>query len=199
MAAPASLSYSAGMNEVFWISFVAWGCLEAWVFLRERVGRTSGRSRDRGSVWWIVLWVWAGVYAAFGFHFAGVGAISGQKVAWFSGGIALMWLGFGVRVWAILTLGRFFRTWVVIQDAHRIITHGPYRWVRNPAYSGAVLTMAGLGLAMLNWYSTACLLGAILIGYARRMRIEQKELLAHFGDEYARYVKRTWALIPFLW
>jgi protein-S-isoprenylcysteine O-methyltransferase len=187
------------MNAIFALSFVAWCCLELWVFLRERLSRTTGASRDRGSVWWIVLWVWAGIYAGFGFHFSGVGTIQEYRLEWFSLGIVLIWLGFGLRVWAILTLGRLFRTWVVIQDEHRVITAGPYRWVRNPAYSGSTLTMLGLGLAMLNWYSTAALLSAILIAYARRIAIEQRELTAHFGAEYEQYVQRTWALLPFIW
>lgn len=199
MAASGLVTYPGWMNAVFWISFGAWMAMEIWVWLRERRGRTSGQSRDRGSLWWVVAWVWAGIYAAFGFRHSGMGHIAGHRLGWYAAGIAGMWLGVGLRLWAVLTLGRFFRTWVVIQDEHRMITHGPYRWVRNPSYSGATLTMLGMGLAMLNWYSTAALLAGILIAYARRIAVEQRALTAHFGPAYQDYVRRTWALIPFLW
>ncbi len=40
---------------------------------------------------------------------------------------------------------------------------------------------------------------AILIAYWRRITVEQQALLEHFGEPYREYIKRTWALIPFLW
>jgi isoprenylcysteine carboxyl methyltransferase (ICMT) family protein YpbQ len=42
-------------------------------------------------------------------------------------------------MWAILTLGRFFRFVVVIQEGHRIIDRGPYRFLRHPSYTGGLV------------------------------------------------------------
>jgi protein-S-isoprenylcysteine O-methyltransferase len=183
----------------FWVSFTAWGLLEIWVWLRE-AGGTKGENRDRGSRIWVVAWVWIGIYAAFGLMAsAPSGAWRRGGLEIFYAGIALMWIGVVLRGWAVMTLGRFFRTSVIIQGEHRIVMHGPYRYIRNPSYSGAVLTILGMGLAMDNAYSAAAAVGGILIAYWRRIRVEQQALVEHFGEPYREYIKRTWALIPFVW
>ncbi|HXE32268.1 MAG TPA: isoprenylcysteine carboxylmethyltransferase family protein [Terriglobales bacterium] len=190
---------SPTLQACFWASFWAWCCLEFWVWMRER-GGTRGNNRDRGSRLWIVLWVWAGIAGGFSAMWSAPAAEIGTGARlWFSVGVVLIWLGIGLRWWAIRTLGRFFRTSVIIQGEHRMVTSGPYRWIRNPSYTGATLTMAGVGLAMLNWLSFAALLASILIAYARRITVEQRALADHFGQPYRDYIARTWALIPFVW
>jgi protein-S-isoprenylcysteine O-methyltransferase len=187
------------LGRWFWASFAAWGLLEVWVWLRE-AGGTQGENRDRGSRLWVVAWVWIGIYAAFTLMWsAPSGAWRRGAVEIFFAGIALMWLGVFLRGWAIVTLGRFFRTSVIIQGGHHIVMHGPYRYVRNPSYSGAVLTILGMGLAMGNAFSAAAAVAGILIAYARRITVEQRALVEHFGQPYRDYIQRTWALIPFVW
>ena len=88
---------------------------------------------------------------------------------------------------------------VLIQDRHRIIDDGPYRLLRHPSYAGSLLTLAGLGLALGNWLSLlAAVLGA-LVGFTRRMRIEEATMQTRFGDAYTTYACRTWRLVPFIW
>ena len=83
--------------------------------------------------------------------------------------------------------------------SHRIIDDGPYRLLRHPSYAGSLLTLAGLGLALGNWLSLlAAVLGA-LVGFTRRMRIEEATMQARFGDAYTAYARRTWRLVPFIW
>lgn len=191
--------HSAALAAWFWISFSGWMCLELWVWLRE-AGGTAGENRDRGSRLWVIGSIWVGFYGAFALMAAArSGAMHRGAMAWFAAGIALIWIGVALRWWAIHTLGRFFRTSVILQDGHRIIMHGPYRVVRNPSYSGAMLSVAGVGLAMNNWYSFAVLVGCMLVGYARRIQVEQQALVAHFGQPYRDYIAHTWALIPYLW
>src|ERR1035437_7867507 len=49
-------------------------------------------------------------------------------------GIVLMAAGIGLRIWSIATLGRFFQYWIQVQPGHRVVTGGPYRYVRHPSY-----------------------------------------------------------------
>jgi protein-S-isoprenylcysteine O-methyltransferase len=115
------------------------------------------------------------------------------------GGIVLMWSGIALRVWAVRTLGHFFRTVVVIQDNHRLIREGPYRLTRHPSYAGSLLTLAGIGLALGNWLSVIVAICCALVGFVRRITVEESFMQAHFGDDYTAYTRRTWRLVPFIW
>ena len=86
-----------------------------------------------------------------------------------------------------------------IQDDHRLITSGPYRRLRNPSYTGGLLTFVGIGLALGNWLSLAAAAGALLVAYGWRIRAEEKALRERFGQAYADCMRRSWALIPLLW
>ena len=65
-------------------------------------------------------------------------------------GLVLMWSGIVVRQWAIALLGRFFTVDVRVQSGQTVVDGGPYRWVRHPSYSGMILTLVGIGLALGN-------------------------------------------------
>jgi protein-S-isoprenylcysteine O-methyltransferase len=186
-------------SAVFWASFGAFAVLEGWVWGRE-LGGTKGKDRDRGSRIWVVISMWIGFYLAFSaLYWASGATVHSHARAVFATGIAVLWIGLWLRWWSIRTLGHFFRTSVVIQGEHRMITTGPYRKIRNPSYSGAMLIVAGIGLALDNWVSLAFVVVFSLIAYARRIQVEQEALVEHFGQPYRDYIARTWALIPFVW
>ena len=117
----------------------------------------------------------------------------------FTTGIALVWLGILLRLWAIETPGRFFRTKVVIQSGHELITRGPYRHLRNPSYTGMLVTLLGFGLSVCNWLSVLSLLATGVASFVRRIAVEDRALAERFGKEYQEYRASTWAVIPFLW
>ena len=129
----------------------------------------------------------------------GVGGMILAAVAYFVFGILLIWAGILFRFWSIRTLGNLISTRLVIQERHALITTGPYKYIRNPSYTGALITFMGFGLGTGNWLSAAVFLCAGLLAYARRIRTEESMLLEQFGGEFEEYKKRTWALIPFVW
>jgi protein-S-isoprenylcysteine O-methyltransferase Ste14 len=110
-----------------------------------------------------------------------------------------MWLGIGLRIWAIVVLGRFFRRVVVIQEGHRVVSDGPYRLVRHPAYAGNLLAAAGLGVALDNWLSVAILVIVPFLGHLPRIRVEEAELERGLGEAYRSYEARTRRLVPGVW
>ena len=184
---------------VFWCSYVGWFLMECWVFNRDRRA-ARGQNRDRGSFGVFVLVIPVGLtsafYAAYSSPDTQIGAPP-EPLFWSS--IALIWIGMALRLWAVLTLGRFFRTSVFIQDDHRLITSGPYRRLRNPSYTGGLITFVGIGLALGNWLSLAAAVVAIMIAYGWRIRTEEEALRERFGQAYADYMRRSWALIPLIW
>lgn len=113
-------------------------------------------------------------------------------------GIALMLAGIVVRQWAIAVLGRFFSGVIGVQEGQRVVESGPYRLVRHPSYSGALLIMVGIGLAFQSWGAVLVIVLIFAVCYGYRMIVEEKVLVANLGDSYAEYMKRTKRVIPFL-
>jgi protein-S-isoprenylcysteine O-methyltransferase len=180
----------------FLISYFAWILMEIWIFSRD-LRAAPGERKDRGSVFVITGAISAGQILAFYAPHYWPWARIGLPVFW--PGVVLVWTGIALRVWAVLTLGRHFRTAVRILDGHQLVTHGPYRVLRHPSYTGGLMTVAGIGLMLGNWLSFAAAFGGIFVGYAVRILIEEAALTAHFGDAFAAHKKRTWAVLPPLW
>ena len=105
-------------------------------------------------------------------------------------------MGITFREWAVITLGRYFSRIVEIEPDHRLVTKGPYRWIRHPAYTGMILFDIGVALALGSWIGS--FLAAALIGTATlyRISIEEWVLAESFGTEYEKYAHRTWRLFP---
>jgi protein-S-isoprenylcysteine O-methyltransferase Ste14 len=114
-------------------------------------------------------------------------------------GTAVMWLGIALRYWAVRTLDKFFTTVIGMQEGHRLVKEGLYKYVRHPSYTGVVTTALGLGIALHNFLGLAILMVVILYGYNERMDYEEKVLAANFGKEYEEYAKNTKRLIPFVY
>ena len=184
-------------DMVFTISFWGWLVFEIWVFSRDR----GKEKRDsRGSGLWVIIAIVIGI--TFGLNMPGIApvfSIRGHPAIYFVAGIVLIWAGILFRFWSIQTLGRFFSTRLIIQERHELITIGPYKYLRNPSYTGALITFIGFGLSVGNWLSIVVLLFTGLITYAWRIRAEERMLLEQFGRTFEDYKKRTWALIPFVW
>jgi len=184
---------------LFWFTFCAWVTIWIGIVRRDR-GADVHTPSDQGSRVLIALSLWSGVLCAFLIAWGVPAAhIPGNRWAVLVGGIGGMWGGIVLRLWAVRTLGRFFRTFVFIQDNHQLIHEGPYRLLRHPSYAGSLLTLVGLGLALGNWLSVLVAVLCALVGFTRRIGIEERTMQTRFGDAYTAYTRHTWRLVPFLW
>jgi protein-S-isoprenylcysteine O-methyltransferase Ste14 len=111
-------------------------------------------------------------------------------------GLVVIVLGLILRNWAILKLGQFFSRTVTIEKRHRLVTDGPYRWLRHPAYTGMILMYGGINLALGTWLGALVGSGLVLIAALCRIDVEEKTLTEAFGEEYREYMRRTWRLLP---
>lgn len=183
---------------IFYVVFITW---LVFTFLVERIligkeGVKPARTReDRGSFLVIYFSVFVAIIVAFGFAGAGVTPLPDWV---FSVGIFLMLFGIFVREWAVATLRGYFLFRVGVLDGHKVVDYGPYRLVRHPGYTGSILTMIGIGLAVES--SAAVLILALLCGiaYGYRIRLEEAALSKELGEEYSKYMSRTKRLIPFI-
>jgi protein-S-isoprenylcysteine O-methyltransferase len=186
-------------TAVFWGSFAAMFLHEMWVFSRDR-REAKGERRDRGSLQAIILLQNLGFLACFAIpYLSDRGRIALRPDLLFWSAMAIFWCGLALRNWSVRTLGRFFRTTVVVQDDHQLITTGPYRYLRNPSYTGAMLMFVGIGLAQGDAFSLLAIVAGGLLGYGVRIHAEDAALRSRFGETYEAYRKRSWALIPPVW
>ena len=125
-------------------------------------------------------------------------AILWRRSLVFFSGIGLMLAGVAFRWWAIATLGKFFTFDVAIQSSQKVVDSGPYRYLRHPSYTGALMTQVGIGLALGNWAGLLALMVCMAIAYWYRITVEERALLAALGEPYKQYMQRTHRIIPFL-
>jgi protein-S-isoprenylcysteine O-methyltransferase Ste14 len=183
---------------VFWSAFALWVLPE---LVASAVKRSTDPSmtHDRGSLQLIsALWS-VGIVADFLLSaFLPSAAISWQRTSLFFLGVCLMLLGAALRWYSAVLLGKYFTFDVAIQTSQVLIEAGPYRFVRHPSYSGALLSLLGFGLALGNWAGLVAALCCLGSAYAYRIPVEEAALASALGEAYQRYMKRTWRLIPFL-
>jgi protein-S-isoprenylcysteine O-methyltransferase len=113
-------------------------------------------------------------------------------------GVGVFVVGLALRLCSIFYLGRFFTGKVAIATDHRLVDSGPYRFVRHPSYTGALMLFIGLGLVIGNWLSLVVIIPPVFAAYWWRMRIEEAALAEALGDPYRCYMKRTKRLVPMI-
>jgi len=177
------------------VTWLSWLVLE---ILLVRGGAIGQRSQDAGSMRWMVLCVVVSFAVGLQLSRQPDGRISGDPDTVIWTGLVVLWVGLGLRLLAILWLGRLFNASVVIQRGHRLVTSGPYRLVRHPSYTGALIAAVGLGVALGHWTSVAAFAVGWLVGLAYRIPVEEAAMRRAFGRQYEEYSARTRRLIPLI-
>ncbi|OFA17219.1 isoprenylcysteine carboxyl methyltransferase [Acidithiobacillus ferrivorans] len=109
---------------------------------------------------------------------------------------SLLIAGLLLRSYAIMTLKRYFTVDLAIQPGHRLIRHGPYRMVRHPSYTGALLCFSGLALSFGCLTTAVMIILPVIVVYLWRIAKEEHILTNAFGPAYQEYRYRTYRLIP---
>ena len=195
---PSPFSGSPAYENIFWGTFGLWCVLETVGTITKRSGDRS-KSHDRGSSRLLVFFTWLALSAGFTLTYTvPQAAIMWKRTSIFFAGIILMLMGMAFRFYAMRVLGRFFTYDVAVQAGQTVVEAGPYRYIRHPSYTGALITLAGLGLALGNWAALLVILVCTGIAYAYRIFVEESALVAALGEPYKQYMRRTRRLIPFL-
>jgi protein-S-isoprenylcysteine O-methyltransferase Ste14 len=104
-------------------------------------------------------------------------------------GALLYFPGLAVATWGRLALGQMYFVSTTggaqLFGDHRLVTHGPYAWVRHPMYLG--LALAGLGGLLIYRTWTWVLFSLNIPVYAARARREEGVLEAEFGEQWRVY------------
>jgi protein-S-isoprenylcysteine O-methyltransferase len=174
------------------------GLSELAISLHKRAG-TGMHNADKGSLrlLWAVIAIslFAGILAAKKAHAFEMseGTMMGPI------GVVLFFSGLALRWASIHHLGRFFTVNVAIADDHLVIDTGPYRYIRHPSYTGALLAFVGFGLCLGNWLGFLLILLPVTAAFLYRIRVEEAALVAGLGNPYEDYCQRTKRLLPLLY
>jgi protein-S-isoprenylcysteine O-methyltransferase Ste14 len=160
---------SRGPGTVDRSAFILLPCMAGSVVLAEVLGR-------RGGVPWPGGLVWP-----------------------FAAGMVLIVAGLGLRAWSIFTLGRFFQYFIKVQPGHRVVTGGPYRFVRHPSYTGIALVLLGIALACDDVWGLLAVAVLAGLGLAVRIRAEERQLRDSLGEEYEHFAAGRKRLVPGVW
>ena len=154
---------------VFGVACAIWYMPELLGTFFQRAARRNGTCHDCGSYAVLIGVLWIGLLLGFGIAaLVPWAAIRVLRRPLFWLGIAGILAGVAVRWYAIRVLGRFFTRDVATQLGQIIVQEGPYRFFRHPAYSGILLTLLGIGLALGNWPALLVVLIGGVVGHLYR-------------------------------
>jgi protein-S-isoprenylcysteine O-methyltransferase Ste14 len=103
---------------------------------------------------------------------------------------SLQAIGFAMMVFGYITVFLSLRA----LDYDKLVTWGPYRYVRHPQYVGYFIIFAGFFLLLLNPVALAPFLS--IPGEVRMATLEEEFLTKKFGGSYVNYQKATGKFLP---
>ena len=113
-------------------------------------------------------------------------------------GLLLIALAGAISVWTLLTnQPGNFNVRPIPKETGKLITHGPYKYIRHPMYSSLFFGGLGIVLCMFVWWKLLAW-GLLIIALAFKASFEERALIKHYTG-YAAYKKTNAAFIPWIW
>jgi protein-S-isoprenylcysteine O-methyltransferase Ste14 len=110
--------------------------------------------------------------------------------------LSAIWLMAG-NAFCAFTINHLGRSFSIMAEARKVVSTGPYAFVRHPLYLAELI--AYIGILIQYWSISALILVIIQFGFQiKRMRNEEMLLCKTF-DDYRYYMTRTARLIPGIW
>jgi protein-S-isoprenylcysteine O-methyltransferase Ste14 len=181
------------MSAVRTFIFAAWAAF--WIYwLISAVGVKEGSARSwRARPIGLLIIVVGGLAIR---AFRGSASLAVHSPALEVVGVIFFLCGLGLAVWARVHLGRNWGMPMTQKADPELVTSGPYRWIRNPIYTGVLLGLLGTALAVNLYYLLA--LAAATVYFVYSSIVEGRRLADVFPDTYPQYKAHTKMLIPFL-
>ena len=205
-----ALFWSAGQID-WWPAWASLAVMLAWIMataivifrfnpglLAERLGPRKGAKPWDTAILGILGLMQLGRYILAGLD---------QRYGWTGGfplavqlaALIVCAFGYFLVVWATAS-NLFFSQIVRIQSerGHSVATGGPYRYMRHPAYIGAILYELAMPFLLASWWALIAS-GLCMILFILRTALEDRTLQAELTGyaDYARQVR--YRLLPGLW
>jgi protein-S-isoprenylcysteine O-methyltransferase Ste14 len=114
--------------------------------------------------------------------------LSWTAIPFFGAGLWLFWTSHA-------TIGRYWSIRIQLKEAHRLVTDGPYRFIRHPLYTSLFLGYLGTLLALQSWV-LAVWFPAFVAAYLLFADEEETVMERGFGDAYRAYRRDTGMFLP---
>lgn len=115
---------------------------------------------------------------------------------WTNLGLAAMLAGLAIRTWAVYTLKQYFTWHIKVQAGQRVVTTGPYAFVRHPGYLGAFLTYTTSAVFLHAWIAWGISIPVLGAAFYRRIRHEEDQLVKTLGRGYRAYCRSVPSFFP---
>lgn len=183
------------------IGFMFLSELIIWVFTSSGKRENSKKS-DNGSIWVIVFGYCLSIYISYYFTGSAVNTFMKNLILphlFYYIGIFLIIIGTIIRGYSVWTLKKAFTLSVQTTSDQHLIQEGFYHYVRNPAYTGSILSLLGIAFSLRNILAPIVVLIICIICYGIRIKVEEKALKKQFKKEFEDYCKHTYCLFPPIW
>src|ERR1700722_3567906 len=191
---------TSNLVTLCWIIFLGY-----WALNWRAVKPTKETTWKPQSIGWIIAWIVVIAYflSPWGQHnflnqtnlslFSIFKTTTAQVI-----GVVFLICGLITAIIARKTLADNWSGNVELKKEHKLITTGVYKYVRHPIYTG--VSFMGLGIFIIN-HSILSLLFVLILFWFFTYKLKKEEilLLKHFPKEYPAYMKRTKALLPFIY
>lgn len=116
-------------------------------------------------------------------------------------GTLLYFAGMALILWGRVTLGTMYdvssSVGAQLYSDHRLVTEGPYAYVRHPMYLGILIIGLGGILIYRTW--TLAFVALTFIGLIFRVRNEEQGLAEEFGEQWEEYCRQVPPWLPCQW
>lgn len=183
------------------ISFMFLSELIIWVFTSSG-NKGNSKKSDKGSIWILIFGYCLSIYVSYYFTSSTVNTFIKNLVfphLFYYIGIFLIIAGTIIRAYSVWTLKKAFTLSVQTTSDQHLIQKGFYHYVRNPAYTGSILSLLGIAFSLRNILAPIVVLIICIICYGIRIKVEEKALNEQFNKEFKDYCKHTYCLFPPIW
>ena len=111
-----------------------------------------------------------------------------------SASVALVLLGLALRAWAGGCAGSHTRNATI--EAPRLVTGGPFAYVRNPIYLASIVLGLGMVGLLGDPWMFALYVGVFVFLYTAIVPAEETFLRKTFPEEFARYCENVPRMLP---
>lgn len=183
------------------LGIVAWYVIRYPFERRAKRVRVVSDVRSRSEIIGLVsalfgLAILPGFYVATGIP----GSADYAASAW---AVALGTVIFALALWVFRRshkeLGRNWSITLEIREQHRLVSSGPYAFVRHPMYTSFLLMGLGQAFLLANWVAGLAGLIGFAVLFFLRVSKEERMMLENFGPQYRTYMERTKRIIPYIY